>query len=218
MNYFAENNLAAASILRTTPSTVQHLCGRFIFCCQLASTRPIVRLLHAWHGIYAGHRQGRTWQPCYSHEGCTRLCCFYKTQNPQNPLLSSLQENTELSGPPQPQRTYATKSGAQTPASYHSVLAESRPYGGSLPWRLWHFVLRIKLLVSCFLLENTLFTTRILLILSTRSRTHCTHHHEKIVLELRACAKSDPRRLAALLWTVLVLALIPDIKLVVTMA
>ena len=49
-----------------------------------------------------------------------------------------------------------------------------------------------QLLVSCFLLENTLFTTRILLILSTRSRTHCTHHHEKIVLELRACAKSDP--------------------------
>jgi hypothetical protein len=123
--YFTDNALNGAASVRS-----------LYFLLTIRSTRPIVRLLRAWHGIHAARRQGRAWQPCYSHEGCTRLCCFYKTQNPQNPLLSSLQENTELSGPPQPQRTYAKKSGAQTPASYHSVLAESRTYGGSLPWRL----------------------------------------------------------------------------------
>ncbi len=181
--YFTDNALYGAAFVPLRSLS---------FLLTIRSTRPIVRLLRAWHGIHAAHRQGRAWRPCYSHEGCTRLCCFYKTQNPQNPLLSSLQENTELSGPPQPQRTYATKSGARTPALRHSVVAESRTNGGSLPWRLWRFVLRIKLLVSCFFLENTLFTTRILLILSTRSRTHCMHHREKIVLELRACARSDP--------------------------
>lgn len=65
--------------------------------------------------------------------------------------IHCLQENSELSSPPQPQRTYVTRSGADTPASYHSVLAESRANGGSLPWRLWHFVLRIQLVLSCFL-------------------------------------------------------------------
>jgi hypothetical protein len=52
-----------------------------------------------------------------------------------NQYFHSLQENTALSTPPQPNFGFLSRRDQGAPSAYHSVLGESRDRGGSMPWR-----------------------------------------------------------------------------------